>query len=83
MIEVSDQVTTLADWPANPTQLVPCEDPNPLPLIWTCVPGIPLVGETLFTTRLLTTNCDVLTVVVPTFTLKGAETAPAGTFATI
>src|ERR1700722_10449610 len=47
---VALQLLTVAATPFNLTVLVPCEAPNPVPLIVTDVPTAPLVGDRLVIT---------------------------------
>jgi hypothetical protein len=53
-IWLSVQLETVATVVLNLTVLVPCEAPNPVPVIVVCVPTGPAAGETAFTKRLET-----------------------------
>jgi hypothetical protein len=84
VIEPSDQTVGVAVHPLTVTELVPCVVPNPLPLIWICAPGRPLVGFTPVTETPPTVYVlPVLLLVLPTVTFTPPVVAPVGTVATI
>jgi len=80
----SDQALVVAFQPLIATVLVPCVVPKPLPLIWICAPGSPLVGLTAVTRTGDTVKIVLVLLLVPlTVTLTPPVVVPVGTVATI
>ena len=84
VICVSDQDVAVAVVPLMVTVLVPCVEPNPLPLICTGVPGSPLTGlNELTATAATLKETEELLEPAPTVTLTAPDVAPEGTVAVI
>src|SRR6266567_279237 len=62
---------------------LPCDEPNPAPLIVTCVPTAPAFGEASVITTFPTVKGMALLFTPPTFTWRVFVTAPVGTVARI
>jgi hypothetical protein len=87
-IWLSDQLTTTPGLLPSSTRPLPCDAPNPLPEIVTCVPGFPLLPEVGATFEILGPTIPEVTVKVcpllltpPTVTTTCPVVAPLGTVA--
>jgi hypothetical protein len=81
---VALQLVTVAALPFIVTVLVPCEDPNPLPLMVTDEPTAPLFGERLVITGLYIVKIwSVLLPTLLTVAATGPVVAPWGAVTTI
>jgi hypothetical protein len=77
-----DQLVVEANIPLKVTVLVPCDDPNCVPVMVTIAPTCPELGERELMEK-VTVKTTPLLAFPPTVTTTGPVVAPAGTDVTI